>query len=834
MLHRRFIIRQITRSPVQALLVVLCVGLALITLVALDGFGHSVRSALRQDAKQLHAADILVRSNTFFSPAIEKTIQELKQARRISTVRTYEFYSVVRPMSGEGSLLAQLKVVQPGYPFYGQVRLKSGRSFADVLQTGRILVDPVLLDRLNLRRGDRLHVGDAVLTIADEILVEPDRPVTFFAFGPRIFVAGEDLDALNLVDRRSRVRHRYLVKAHADTEIDPLAEVLRAAAGEQERVYTYKNARPRIQRYFDNFLVYLGVVALFTLLLGGIGIQAGMSAFLREKTDTIAIMKTLGATSSTILRQYLFVGAVLALGGTIIGFGGGIGLQFWLPRMFRGLVPVAISPQITVPGVLQALVLGFGLTAVFGGLPLYRLKGVTPAGIFRRDRPTARTGRWAAVVSLGTIFIGFAVIAAWHLGRFKFGVVMAAGVLIAAVIVVLLLKGIMAGLGARRIRNLPVRQAVRGLMRPGNATVSIAVTLCLACTAVSTIFLVERNLNRFFTTSFPADAPNLFFLDIQPDQLEQFKKALQRPAQYYPIVRARIASVNGRPIDPAAERRRMGDNLARTFNLTYRASLLPNESIVQGGQLFPKSPAKAKAVPMSLLDEVQAIRPLEIGDHLTFNIQGVPVRTVITSIRTRSRQALQPFFYFVFQPDDLKAAPHTIFTGVRVPPDQRGKLQRRIVAQFPNISVIDVGATLKTLSGIMAKFSRIILFFMAFSLLAGFLILISSIWATRFARIRETVYYKILGARSGFALKVLTLENVFLGGISSGMAVVIAHLAAWLICTEIFGFPYIFLWVETLMMWGVPVFMVMAVGGWACRPVLKQKPSTFLRSQSAM
>ena len=298
-LNINFIIRQISRSRRQAFVFVLCVALSIVTLISLNGFSASVNSSMLNDARTLHAADIIIRSYFDLSASVMRLVEKFEAQNTIRSSRVWEFYSVVRSQKNKNSLLAKLKIVQPGYPFYGQVALKSGRDFEDVLTPGGIIVAQSLLDRLHLQVGDALHIGSATLRIKDVVLQEPDQPVNLFLLGPRIFIAAADLEALDLVKKGSRVEYRCLIKVLDGNQCPAGLQIgLKAAADpDQERVETYRTAGSRIKRFFDNLFFFLSLISIFTLLLAGIGIQSALTAFLKEKEKTIAVMKTVGASS---------------------------------------------------------------------------------------------------------------------------------------------------------------------------------------------------------------------------------------------------------------------------------------------------------------------------------------------------------------------------------------------------------------------------------------------------------------------------------------------------------------------------------------------------------
>ncbi len=830
MLHRRFVLRQLTRSGKQAGVLVLCVLLSVVTLVALNGFRESVNRSVLGDARRLHAGDVIIHAHYPFSEPVTAAVADLEEAGRAEAARVYAFYSVVRSATEEESLLADVKVVGPGYPFYGQVELASGRPFRAVLTPGNVAVEQTLLDRLGMEIGDRLRVGDATLTIRDVVVQEPDRPVDFLSFGPRVFVDMADLESLDLLQRGSRVRYYILLKAAPGQTPEALAETIRSVALEgQERVETYRTARSRVKRFFDNFLFFLALIAIFTLLLAGIGIRSALDAFLKEKEKTIAMMKAVGATSSFVTRNYLAVTAVFGLVGTLLGLVLGILIQYGLPRLFGGLLPPQIQLVISWQAILEGLLLGGIVVALFAFLPLYRLRDVKPTVVFRLETASVPHRGLPFYLTALTILLFFTGMVLWQLEDMKIGAWFVLGMVGLILLTALIAQLILFGLGRIRIRSLALRQALRGLFRPGNATRAVVVTLSAAIAVVFSIYLIEENLDAAFVRSYPPDAPNLFLIDIQPDQVAGVSETLGQTPQYYPVIRSRLISINGETIDREQERKRRGDNLARPFNLTYRDYLLDDEAMLAGETLYRDD---IEGLQVSVLDDVVEIREMEIGDRLTFRVQGVPVTATVSSLRSRTRESIKPFFYFVFPEDSIiRNAPQTIFTALKVDREKVGELQRAVVSEFPNISVIDVTQAIATMADIVRRLSVVIRFFTAFSIAAGVLIIVSSVLATRFARIQEAVYFRIVGAKSRFVLAVAALEHLLIGLVSAGIALGISQIGSWIVSWRVFEISYLPLpWASLVMVLGT-VGLVVLVGLAASVPVLKQKPVKFLREQ---
>ena len=834
MLHLRFIFRQINDSRKQAIIFVLCVALSLLILTSLGGLSSNVRRSMLQDARQLHGADITFHSHYPFSKPLLKAVDEYEQQGIIQSALVNKFYSMARNPRTEKSILSDLKVVEKGYPFYGKVQLLSGREFPEILNEGSIIVDQVLLDRLQIAIGDTLQIGSALLTIADVVTLEPDRPISFFSFGPRIFIAADDLEKLDLIKKGSRIQFDYLLKVNDPALVDRLAEEFSTkAAPPQENVETFKTGNSRIKHFFGNLLFFLNLIGLFTLVLSGIGIQTSLYAMFRESEYTIAIMKSVGATNRFIISHFTAMVMLLGSAGTLLGLALSGLLQLYLPILFSGILPPNVTLTISWGVVLEGLVLGTIVVALFSFLPLQRLRNLKPAFIFRKEiGNTPRGFLYYCAITLIVVF--FVVLVVWQLENVKIGIYFILGLCSLIGVAALITQGLLLFTKKYTPRSLILRQAFRGLFRPNNATRAIIITLSTSLAVIFSIYLIDQNLRATFIDSYPADLPNAYFLDIQPEQKKEFAAILGRDAEYFPIIRARLASINNSSINREKESERKQDNMAREFNLTYRDVLLKDEQLSEGKTLFGNKVNELTnrgEVPVSVLDTVARIGDIKLGDLLVFKLQGIPLQARVTSMRTRTESKVRPFFYFVFQEQALQDAPQTLFSAVKIDRSQLTAIQNSLGGSLPNISVIDIGATVQILGKIMHKMSSIIQFFTSFSIVAGVLIIISSIFATRLTRIREAVYFKILGAKGSFVVKVFTCENLIIAFFSASLATLISHIGSWLICRQVLNIAYQPLLGSTVMMIAATLVLVVGVGLGASVSILQQKPISYLRDE---
>ena len=840
-MHFKFIYRQITSSLKQTIVFVACVSLSLVTLVSLGGFGESVSSALLKDSRKLLAGDLVVRSGFPFQDALLAKLTALKNTEEVEVARTYEFISIVRNASGDKTLLSELKAVEAGYPFYGVVNLLSGKAFGQVVHKGQIAVGQTLLDRMGLKVGDDLEIGSTTLKIIDVILSEPDQPVDFFNIGPRIFLSADDLQATGLIKLGSRVNYKALLKVADETQVDAIASQLLAVADpRQVQVNTYRTNQTAVQRFFEQFLTYLSLIGIFTLLLAGIGIQSSLGSFIREREGTIAILRTVGATGRFIMVQFYGVASVLGLIGTIIGLGLSIALQWVFPIMFGPLLPPQVKFILSTRSMIEGVVLGIFVVTIFTFLPIYLLQKVKPQFIFRKDTSQEKsTGIILFAQGLILLFLGGMTYR--YLQNFERTAYFTLGMVGLILIITILTRLVLFLLKRRKIKPLGIRQAVRGLFRPRNATVEIIVTLAASLAVLFTIYLIQRNLDASFVQAYPEDAPNVILLDIQPDQREGVRQVLGAETEFIPIVRARIQEINGTAVvqqeDSTSNQDRGPDpnrppRLDAQFSLTYRETLTSNESLVQGKSMF--STENSGAAQVSINEALLQAYPFKFGDRIRFDIQGVTLDAVVTSVRGIKSEdtGMNPVFNFVLREQDLINAPQTIITTANIPETEVSDFQNRLVGLYPNITVINITDTINTLAKLLGDITIIIRFFMIFSIAAGMLIIISSVLATRFARIQESVYYKVLGAKQNFVLRVFALENVFIGFVSAFLALFLSQLASWLLITQVFELSYQANWGSSVLLMLFTVGLVTLVGLLASVSILQKKPIAFLRENS--
>ncbi len=827
--NRKFLLRELVHGWRHSLLFVLCVMLSLMTMSALNSFKDGVNRSVFRDARQLQGGDIILHSHYPLSPGLTDKVALLKERdQSIASTMIHEFYSVVRSAGRQSTLLADIKVVDEHFPLYGKVELGSGGQLRERLQPGTTIVAEDVLTRLGLERGDVLQIGSGGLRIVDTVVHESDSPVSVLNFGPRVFVAAADLDVIDLVGKGSRIKYEMLLALPEGSDLQAVAAGLRdeAIAG-QERVNTFREEGSGVKRFFDNLLFFLSLIAIFTLLLAGLGMQSCLTALIRQKQETIAVVRSVGAGTAFLYRHYVCMVLGLGLVGALLGLGAGVALAHALPMLFRGLIPVQGTTSVAMVDLGEGLLLGLTVVLLFTFLPLYRLRNIKPVAIFRKENVSSRRdGVFYLTIVIAAAAI--AVLITAQLEDTRLGLLFTAAVL-AFIAAISLVANLLVKMALRlNLQTLSLRQALRSMTRAGNASRSVIITLASALSLLFVIYLMEHTLHDTYIESYPANAPNLFSLDIQLDQRQGFVEFFEEKPQLFPIIRARLQAINGEAINRSEELRKKRDNFAREFNLTYRDGLLEDEQLQEGENLFTGA-GSGDMLDVSILDTVAQMGDIDMGDVLLFNIQGVEVEARVVSIRTRTKSKLYPFFYFVFPGDTLRDAPQTFFSAVNMEKDKIAALQSRIVERYPNISFINISETAEDLEVLMGKLSRIVNFFASFSMAAGGLILVSSILATRLERTREAVYYKILGGRKSFVYRVFLYENSLIGVFSAGVALVVAHTGSWALCRYFFEIEYIPYVSATATLVLATVFLVVFVGLLSSLSIVRQKPARFLR-----
>ncbi len=595
---------------------------------------------------------------------------------------------------------------------------------------------------------------------------------------------------------------------------------------------------------------FLSIIGLIALLLGGIGVASGVNAFVNAKIDTVAVLRCLGATSRQVLALYLVQAVAMGLLGASAGAVMGIGVQFLLPRVMGDFLPVDVNIALEPLPLLFGLATGVWVALVFALRPLLALRRVSPLQAIRRNAdPAALPREWRDPARLTVDVLLVASVLGIVLSRiegWRNGLTMAGGIV--GVVLVLWLAATALIAVARRAPRpswpFPLRQGVANLHRPANQTRAVTLALGFGAFLLSTVYLVQANLLRRVQTTAEASAGNLLFFDVQDDQaapLDSLLRARKHPiVQQTPIVTMRVESINNRGVSALVADttvRRAGWTLRREYRSTYRDTLQGSETLVKG-TWFPSVAERDRqraANPdapflVSLEQDVARDMAVSVGDTITWNVQGVPVRTIVQNVRTVNWARFEANFFVVFEPAALRRAPQQFVIVSNVPAGTAmAEVQRDVVRRFPNVSSLDLTLVRQTIGSIVDRVTLAIRFLGIFSLAMGIPVLFSAVAATRRARLREGVLLRTLGASRRQVARVLLAEYGALGALGALTGMVLSFAGAWAITRFVFDDPFDPAIGPTALIAVGLLLLTMTIGLLTSRDVYRETPMMAIR-----
>ncbi len=820
-----------------------CLALGVAAIAAVASLDAGLRRALAEDARALLGGDAELRL-TYREP----TAEEAGFLGRYGVLsHLVEMRAMARRGDATAQTLVELKGVDGHYPLYGRLDLapEQPRDQALGWRDGAwgAAADANLLDRLGLKLGDRLSVGDASFVLRATITGEPDRVATIFSLGPRLLIDRRALSDTGLVQPGSLVRHAVLVKLNPGVTAATFRRAVERRfpdAGWQFR--DSGDAAPGVKRFLDNMTLFLTLVGLAALLVGGIGVANGVRAFLDSRVAGIATLKCLGASRRLILSACFLQVAALAGSGIALGLAVGAALPWGLVTALGNRLPVAAHLGI-YPWPLGLAAAFGGLTALaFASWPLASAAEVPAAVLFRDivapDRPRPRGAAMAAAAAAGGALAALAIVsavdrplAAWFVGSAAATLAVFAGCGIGLVT--------LARSAAHRRAAAPesggagwlaLRLALSSLYRPGAPARGIVPSLGLGLTVLVAVALVQANLSRQVDQRLPERAPTFFFIDIQPDQVARFERAVTaaggRLAKRAAMIRGRITRINGVPVEqaaiaPAAQWAVRGDRGLTT------AATRPDDARVVAGDWWP---ADYHGPPLVSLDAgIAKGFGLKLGQSITVNVLGREITARVANLREIDWSTLAMNFTFILSPDALAGAPCSVIATVQAPPGADGSVERAVTAALPNVSSIRVKEALDQVRRVIAGAGAAIRAAAAVTLAAGMLVLSGAIAAGQRQRIREAVLLKVLGARRADLLRALLLEYVLLGGVTGLVAAGLGSAAAWAVLAHVLKTDWQFMpWPVALTVLG-SVGAVLAAGLAGTLRALGAKPAPYLR-----
>ena len=743
-----------------------------------------------------------------------------------------------------GTRLVQVAAVEGGYPFYGEVRTDPASAWAQLQQGARIVVDPSLLTALGARVGDTLALGEARFVISGSIVSAPGNVGLRTAFGPRVFIPARDLAATRLLGFGARAEYEAFVRLGDGVSAQRLAARYRPALrAERVRIRTVAEDQENLNDALGRLTGYLGLVGLIALLLGGVGVASAVVVFIRQRLDTIAVLRCLGASAGLVLVIYALEAAAMGLAGSVIGAGLGVAAQRLLPALLAGLLPVDVEPALSWRAVALGLGTGLWVSLVFALPPLLAVRRIPPLAALRRDYEPAQRRRldpWrilaAAALAASTVALAVLQVGSWRQGAF-----FAAGVAVA----LLVLWGAGWALVRAARRWLPGswpyvwRQGLANLHRPSNQTTTVVLAIGFGAFLLGTLFLVQYNLLRTLRLTGGPERPNLVLFDIQPDQLPAVEGELRasghRALGPVPIVPMRIASIRGHSVTAAlADTAARTDGPANTWALrreyrsTYRDTLVASERLV-AGRWWARGGG-----PTQISVEADVARELAVGvgDEIVWDVQGVPLATRVASLREVDWARFEPNFFVVFAPGALEGAPQSFVTLTRIDgAADRGAFQRRIAERLPNVTTVDLSTVQETLERLIDRVVLAIRFMALFTLATGTLVLIGALATSRFQRVREGALLRTLGATRAQLFRIVLSEYLSLGALSAIVALGLAIVAGWALARFVFDGRFSLPLLPFGALAAGVVALTVAVGLANSREVLRRPPLEVLRAE---
>ncbi len=772
----------------------LAVGVAAV--VAVAGLGEATRSSVRTQARELLAADLAVSSRRPLPDGVAQVVAaaggEMVEVRELATVAVAE-------ASGR-SRLVELKAVGPGYPYYGVLRVEPARPLAELLGTDGAVAAPETLAQLGLAVGDRVLVGGKAFTVTATLVDEPDRSLGPFTLGPRLLIGLDGLARTDLVALGSRVGFRALVRMPPAADLAGLARRIRALPdGAWLRVRTASDAQPAVSRGISRVERYLGLVALLSLLIGGVGVAQTVRSWLATRLDAIAVLRCLGVTTGEVTALYLGQTAVLGLAASLLGGLAGIAVEAAAPRLVGSVLPLlAVDPWLPGPW-LRGLAIGLGVAVLFGAPPLLAARRVPPIRVLRRSVDPIPLGRLTrALVGLGLV-VGVAGLAYAQTGDATLAATFTGALMVSVAALAVAARAVVAGLTRLPLDRLPLvlRHGLAGLARPGADTVASVVALGLGVLVVLTMSLVERRLTAQLDAELPRGAPSLFFVDVQPDQWPGLEGILTSEGaagvDSAPVVMARLREVDGRSVESESLREQAreedgGDGrqdrenrwaLTREQRLTYGAELPPDNTLVAGHWWDDAAPNE-----VSIEEDYARSIGAGLGSVLRFDVQGVPVELVVTSLRRVEWRTFRINFFLIVKPGVLDAAPQWRLVAATVPRAAEQPLQDRVAARFPNVTVIPVRAVLEKISAVLDRLGLGVRLLGGFTVLAGIAILGGAASASAARRGREVALLKAVGCTRRQVAAAFAVEYAVTGLVAGLIGAAGGSLAAWAVVTR--------------------------------------------------
>lgn len=828
----------------RLLLYMSSISLGVAALVAIDSFGKNVTESVREQSRELLGGDMKIETRERIPARVDSLIDSLRGAgHRIARITTLN--SMASAVGTGRTRLVQVRGVSTTWPLVGRVETAPAGGLPDLHRERVAIVDRSVLASLGVGIGDSLAIGVARFRIAAAIERIPGDVGVAAVVAPRVLIGAEFLEDTKLLAFGSRTEREVILQAEPSFGATRLAARLRGLLAKTNlRVRTATQMQDNLTDFYDRLAEFLSVVGLVALLLGGVGVASGVHAFVARKIDVAAVLRCLGATSRQVLVIYSVQAAAMGLVGALAGTLLGVAVQLLLPHVAGTLLPVQVVVRIEPRAVGLGLGIGVWVALAFALWPLIALRRVSPLQTLRReaDAEALQLGRFdpARVVVAVALVASVGAIVLARVDEPRLGVGYAVAIAVAVFVLTsmawLLSRGARALLRARW--PFVFRHGVSSLYRPGNQTRAVMLALGFGVFLVSTLYQAGSMLVRRFTIAADAATANVLFFDVQPDQRPGVDSVVTtggwKVMQQVPIVTMRIAALNGVAVDSLLKLPKYTRTPTwawrREYRSTFRDSVVASEKLT-AGTWFRAAADPVDTIPEVSFDgEIARDMGLALGDVITWEIQGVRVTSRVTSLREVNWAQFTPNFFAVFEPAALAGAPAQWVLLASVPADTAvARIQRDVVAAWPNVSSIDLSLVQRTIEGIVRQMSTAVRFLALFSVAMGLPVLFSAVAATRRARMRESVLLKTLGATRAQVRAILVTEYLALGALGALTGLILSIAGSWALAKWVLDVPFAVAVFPALGILAGMLLLSLAVGTLSGREVFSGTPMAALR-----
>ncbi|MGK0481820.1 MAG: putative ABC transport system permease protein [Planctomycetota bacterium] len=762
-----------------------CLALGVAAVTGVAALVSAVDGALNRDARSLLAADVSIESRRAFPLELEIQLDAFGVEEVANVVEMGAMISVAG--TEREPVLAELKSASPEYPIFGELVTDPAGIRPGELGEDELIAAPELMAQMAVGVGGSLMIGGQPYRVVAELVDEPDRVDFAMTLGPRAFVSPSGLERTGLVQFGSRLKYKRQVKIGPEaTALDAARLVTQVRESVEDAPYlrfkTFDKPSPGLTRALDQIASYLGLVALLSLLLGGIGVAQVVRAWLGSRTPAIATLRSIGFRPREVFWAYFGHVLVLSLIGCVIGIAVGLSAPFVVRAFAPDLMANGAGP-LQWGAALRGLVLGLGTAAVFSLPPLTAVWRVSPARVLRSEASPLPAPRAVQVLSTVALVGGVFVFALIQTREWLPAVIFTVGlgVLVLALSGAALMVSRLAVKVPRSGLGFTLRHGVAALARPGAGVIGAAVALGLGTLVVLALGIVGSRLEEELVNGAPPDAPTVFLVDVQPDQWDGVQEIMTSEGMTNvdstPVVMARLSAVAGTPVHELIDDERRGRErwtLTREQRLTW-ADELPGGNTLVGGELWTDPDVAELSIEAGFAESLG----VGLGDTVSFDVQGLPMTFTITSLREVDWASFRINFFLLVEPGVMEGAPGWRLAAGRIAPEREGALQASVVERYPNISVLRIRPLLEKIAGTLGRIALAVRLLGGFTVLVGIAILAGAVAATSLKRGGEAALLKSMGLTRRGVASLFAVEYGLLGLVAGAFGGLGALLLSW-------------------------------------------------------